>query len=286
MTAQVVDVRDPWRMGRCRVHIYGHNGDYPLTNIGTIDWSHPMQPGRGSFMPPQLGDRVLCSFESGDKYAPTILGHVYETPMGDGTLPWNARKGTEHGPEAYPNCDLYPEALVLARSGNGNCIYVWDIGLGCSGTSQPKGYLCSSLNMVDTGGRFLRVGTVHRSQRLWQPTNDFGVGEGTLYKQDYGQTQPVRDGTETTADLDDTAGQVELGTKRSYQAWIGSKDKQAVDLSVQSDSDDNVSLDRSAVSGKALAERQGSAGMTVTDLSLFLAGSVFGPEPLFPPRTW
>ena len=148
MVGQVVDVRDPWRKGRVKVQVYGVHGDYPEFDIGNLDYIPCAQPFRGAFTAPQLGDRVLISFQAGDKNSMMVVGYVLETPMGDGKLFWNSRVGTEVRPEGWHHRDLYPESLVLASSGLGNTIWIQDIVMGAS--KGGTGDLSSQIRMEDT----------------------------------------------------------------------------------------------------------------------------------------
>lgn len=279
---QVVDVRDPWRMGRIRIHVHGMNGDYPLTDISDLDWAAPSWAGRGSFSPPQLGDRALVTFEAGDKYAPMYTGQVYETPMGHGTLPWNKRNGTEVPSCGWHNRDLYPESNVLACSGNGNSVYLDDILLGSN--NDGKGDLISSANIADSSSKYIRVQSQHLSQQTWSPVDLFPDGKGALYQADFGENKEVRSGFELLPAQ--VAGNIEMAVCHLWHELGCSSTNDSFDITVQGPDQSSITHERQAISGKLYELRQEEAVLTMMKDTVYLSGTVIASNFLSPPSSW
>lgn len=285
MVGHVVSARDPWRKGRAKVQLPGKDGDYPLTDIGALEFIQSMQPGRGAFMPPQLGDRVLVSFQAGEKNSPMIIGHVQETPMGDGKTFWNSRTGSEVHPKGWFNRALYPEALVLAASGLGNVISMRDVVMDAA--KSGTGDLASCIEVQDTGGKFFRINSFHEQVKTYVPVDVIPDGKGTLYQQDYGKTEALTKGTETLTDIDQVAGSIDLGMHLVQKTAKQAKEEDSLDRTLQLTDKSTVSHSRSAVSGKMYSICQEESAVSLMEKQSFLAGQFyFSTRPLMPPEKW
>jgi len=277
----VVDVRDPYQMGMAKVAVYSVQGDYPELNIRNMDFATMMQGIRGSFSPPQLNDKVLITYESGDKHSPMILGYWNAVPMGDGKLPGNKRVGSDVRPECWNNHDLYPETIMLGSSGDGNAVWMNDLFL-------SEKYLASSINLMDTGGKYFKIKSFHQDvEEVWSPVVKFPNEKGSLYNKDYGENKSKRDGTETLEDLEPTAGGIELGVHRSSRAIYTAKEEFSCDI-MEQESTDEKSREEVSLSGQVYHNRLEGASIDMAGDALFMSAlsGVFISQSLMAPRRY
>lgn len=258
MKGFVVDRRDPHLQGGVRITAYGMDGDYKDEDVYTMKWASPIQAIRGAYAPPDLWDRVMLSFDGGEKDSPLCIGHWNAAPMGEGTLPLSKWKGSFIRPENWLHHDLYPETIMLGCSGPGNAIWYEDIEL-------DKKYLASSINLVDTGGRYLRIKSLHMQFDPYSPVEEVPEGEGALYQADFGELKPTRKGTEFLDGMDSTLGALELGQRGAKRALLSGEKEFVADTVVLRDQDDKVVFQQEAINGKSWSIRQ-----EMTNLSGFM----------------
>lgn len=162
----VFKVQDPHQLGRAGVHVYGNNADFPDLNIDALEWCDYVQHGRGSFAPPELWDGVWVQFDAEDRESPVIVGYWYRVGTGRGTLPHTRVKGTNIRPENWHHHDLYPETQMLSCSGNGNALWTED-------KYVSNNFLSSSINLEDTGGKYLEIKSFHPEVAGYASDSDF-----------------------------------------------------------------------------------------------------------------
>jgi len=93
MTAQVVDNRDPERLGRVRFSI-------PGLFEPSSPWARPLGVGggsldRGLFMVPRIGAEIMVLFDGGDPRAPTYLSANWGKPDGVNETPEETQREAE-----------------------------------------------------------------------------------------------------------------------------------------------------------------------------------------------
>lgn len=164
----VVDPMDPELRGRVRVHIYGLHGDYAGVDSSCILWSEPINPFGGSVSPPEFGARVWVAFEAGDLNAPIVLGQWYANGTGRGTLPMDLHFGSEISPDTWSHHDQYPEGLSVFRTGEGSSFFVLNKLINNKSME-------SVIQIVDTGGKFIRTKSFHLKQKDNTPVLDGDV---------------------------------------------------------------------------------------------------------------
>lgn len=291
--AQVVDVRDPSMMGRVRALAYGIHGDYQDLDIEAIQWADCAIGGRGAFMPPQLGDRVLLSFDAGDKYAPLVTGYWTATPMGDGKLPWNKWKGSEIRPEVWHHHDLYPEGLMLASSGLGNAIWILDIVMNRS-NDEREANIASSINIMDTGGKYIRSKSFFMGKPDYSPVEEFIDSEqdnqtkGSLYKKDFGEYQRLRTGFEATHEIDPVPGAIELGHQHLKRDMLSDESTFTLDRLTQKLDETEVSHEVQSIGGTIWNTRVKQAQLSILESTIMLNAPqvVMISDLLTVPRRW
>lgn len=281
MKGIVVNVRDAFMSTMCQVWIYGQDGDLQDLDIDALPWAEFSYGGRNNITPPQLFDRVLVTFENGDKYTRKIVGYWYSTPMGHGTMAMDKRIGSELRPEVWPNRDLYPEANLIGASAEGNAIYFHDLFMN-------REYLASSVNLVDTGGKYFRIKSLLTDKKPYAPVDDLPIGEGSLYNKDFGETNAVRKGFESTEDIDPSAGSIELGHQRLKRSLVSGSDDFTHDLVAQKVSQEEVGYDSSCTAGTVFSKRLESSNMAMALSAMFLHApeGVFISSAHMPPKRW
>jgi hypothetical protein len=276
----VVDVRDPFQLGRVRVWAYSMHGDLKDLKIETIPWAEPKHGFTGSFDPPDLFDRVWMDFEGGDRYAPTYFGCWYAIPCGRGTLPYDRKIGSEVRPEAWNHHDLYPETNIVAMANEGN-------GLWFNAMELDGDNLISSITMMDTGSKFFRSKSIHIGESDYAP--DYKI-TGSLYQQDIEEGVATRDGLEGT-ETDPVPGSIELGSQHLKQQLVTSDDEFTVMRLVQDDDSKDLNLEMTWIEGNIHRLRQRKGCISGTDDALFLTSpittaGVFASNMLVPPKRW
>ena len=277
----VVDVRDPWQLGRVRVACYGTNGDYPDLDVSTLLWAEPAHKGRG-FAPLELFDRVMLTFDTGNKYAPMFLGTWRAMPMGDGTLPQNKRIGNENRMECWHHHDLYPETQMPCSSANGNSIWINDIYM------DEKNF-ASSINLQDVSGKFFKIKTFKLDAKVWSPVIRVPKGEGALYKYDPGDNEAMRYGYEHVDQMDSEAGVIEFGHQRLKQHMFTAKEDFTLDQKTQKAEDDgDVTAEERWQAGKLRMSRVDQASMVTMGGAMMLTAPsfIFLNNFLAPPTRW
>lgn len=278
----VVDVRDPHMERNARVLVYAEHGDYKNLDIYTIDWAKPLQGAPGTDHPPKIGDRVWVTQEVGEKTSFVYFGSWSATPMGDGTLPWNKRKGNDLPFESRHHRDLYPEASTIKRSGNGNCVWIADLFLN-------KQYLASSINLMDTGGKYFKIKSFHEDlEQEYSPVDEFDEGKGQLYKGDIGEFKPVREGHEFPQDIDPTSGSIEFGIQSLSVKLISGKEDYSAAVVEQKQEKTKTTYDSVILTGKLVRQRLDAvvAGMMDGHMGLFAPDFVRIPKLLTCPKRW
>ena len=280
--AIIVDVRDPHMNYAARVLIYSEHGDYKNLDIYALDWAEPLGGVTGSFNPPKLGDRVWVTYEEGEKYSLVYFGSWTATPMGDGTLPWNKRKGNEIPIEVRHHRDLYHESSMIKRSGNGNALWMNDLFL-------DKSHLASSINIMDSAGKYFRVKSFHSDlEQEYTPKDEFEEGEGQLYKGDIGEFKSVRKGYELPSEIDQLPGAIEFGVQRLSKKLVAGKEDFSVDITEQKSDDTKIDFDSIALAAKLCRTRLEAVSSQMMDgmMGLFAPSSVRIPNLLTCPERW
>lgn len=291
----VVDNRDPFQTGRIRLWDYGTKGDYNNQNVDDLPWSEPMFAA-ASFTPPPLFARAWGSFEAGDMYAPVWTGSWHATPMGDGTLPHNKWVGSTVRPECWHNHDLYPEVIMSAYSGDGNAIWFEDKLLGASsdGSGSQTGDLVSSINIVDCGGKRLRLRSICTQVQGYSPITKVGSSDSTssddstLYQKSFGEFKPTRKGTEFLDEMDAVSGSLDLQVQNNRRSMTTDEDEYATDSFVQLDEDSKVATDEINMAGLIARRSQARTAFTAMDDCMFLYAkeNIFATSILTPPERW
>ena len=280
--AIIVDVRDPHMEANARVLVYAEQGDYRKLDIYALDWASPKQGCVGSYNPPKIGDRVWVDFEAGEKYSMVYYGSWNAAPMGDGTLPWNKSKGSDVPIEVQHSRDLYPEASMLKRSGNGNAIWMKDLFMNGA-------YLASSINLMDTAGKFIRISSIHPDlEQEYAPKDEFDEGEGQLHKGDIGEFKPVRKGYEHPNEIDPVPGSIEIGVHRLNRSMISGKEDFTQDRTVQKLDEETLAFEAISTEGKSFINRLNGISQQFMESSmvLFAPQSVRVPNFLSCPQRW
>jgi hypothetical protein len=93
--AEVRDLKDPLKSGRCKLRIYGRHDDEQTAGDEDAFWGMPMMPstsastGRSGVIPTgmQVGSRVIITFAENDvnEKSPIILGSFYRGGSGKKT---------------------------------------------------------------------------------------------------------------------------------------------------------------------------------------------------------
>lgn len=271
----VVDVKDPFMLGRVKVYSYPLHGDAENLSVENLPWCEFIQPTKGHH-PPELGDRVALGFESGDKYAPIVVGYWRATPMGRGKLPWSSKVGSDVPVEAWISRGLYPEATVIARSGAGNCFWFEDKKLGEN--------IFSSINMEDTGGKLFRARSFHVGQKPYAPVDEMEGKKGGLKDYSEDAPKPIRDGL-SPAPL--AAGVVELATHNTVRSLRTSAEDYSADEMIQASPEGGVGITQESVSGMVHRTRQGIASLNLSDDVMTLMGKHIMAMPFHTtPRIW
>jgi hypothetical protein len=219
----VLDNRDPFQLGRVRVHCYGIHADFPDLQIEAIPWASIVVPHRGSFSPPALWDRVWVTFDSGDRNSPVVVGFWYGVPMGKGTLGYNCTTGSEIRPECWHQHDLTPEVLMVACSGEGNAMWLESKLL--NGT-----HLSSAITIEDTAGKYIQTKSFHLNTVDY--ASDSAVPE-ELQGATVSARVPVRDGV--TPVTNPVAGSVSMGHQNLSRSLITDSNSFTIDQNLQYD---------------------------------------------------
>lgn len=268
----VVDVCDPFGLGRVRAHVYSLHGDYAGIDVAALPWCEIKHSGRGEFAPPEMFDRVWVTFEAGDKKHPVIDGYWRANPAGRGKLPYSKRVGSEVRPEAWHDHGLYPEARILGCDGPGNAL--WTEAKFLDDTS-----LISSVNIMDTGGKQIRVKSIHKQADDYAPIQQ--VPDATsLADMDLDLCKPTRDGLSSN---DNVAGSIELNQTNVSRILQSSDDDFSVDCLVQKGGADSYTVD-----GTMHRTRQGNAALSMFKdcLALNSSSGVFLSNHFATPRRW
>jgi hypothetical protein len=272
----VVNVKDPGMLGRVQVYCYSLHRDMRTLSIKDLPWAEVIQPLRGAFSPPEINDRVVVSFEAGDKYAPIVLGYWNAIPMGRGTLPYSAKVGTDVRPEAWPNRGGYPEANLICCSGAGNAIWFEDKILDDN--------LASVLQLEDTGGKIIRAKSYHIGYSGFASIEEYDGNKGGMLNANADVHEPARDGI---TPAEPVVGSIELRQQNVQRIMHVSDETFSADQLTQYDSREEVGITQQAVSGEIHRTRQGMASVSMVGDALSLLGRTVMCGPLLsPPRKW
>jgi hypothetical protein len=274
----VVDVRDPWQLKRVRVWCYGIMGDLAGLNVASLPWAEYIPSMRGS-SPPELFDRVMITFENGDRDHPLIKGFWQGNPPGGGKLPHTGITGTDLRPESWHNHSLYPESRVVSASGAGNVIHTEDKFVGGSN-------FASVISMEDTGGKLIKTRSYHLGAKAFSTVTQAPTGTGKMAGITIAPNTPLRDGLTTVSDA--VSGSIEMGSQQVYRSMYNDGQKFSVDqLSQAGDtSDDSISVQ--STYGVTHQISQGAANLTLCDnnVALNAQDAVSIPLLLTPPKRW
>ena len=254
----VVDVRDPWQLGRVRVWCYGVMGDLAGLNVAALPWAECCPSMRGT-APPEIFDRVIVTFESGDRDHPMIKGYWYGNPPGGGRLPHTGKTGTDIRPEGWHNHSLYPESRVISMSGAGNGIWTEDKLVGGKN-------LASVVQIEDTAGKVIKTRSFHLGVSGYATQPQLPQGSGALANTTIQPNTPLRDGLTPVSDA--VSGSIEMGSQQVYRSMINDSDKFSIDqLSQAGDtSDDSISVQ--SMYGVTHQISQGGATVTLCDQNI------------------
>lgn len=273
---RIVDVRDPMSLGRVRVWSYPLYGDAVNINVDCIPWAEVVHNGRT----PELWDGAWLSFESGDRYAPIVLGSWKCNPVGRGTLPYSTKVGSELRPEGFANRNLYPESEVVSADGPGNVISTHARYL-------DQNSLASDIISEDTGGKRISISSFHTNAKPYTPVDEVPGGLGALV----GLTSankpcsPIRDGFSTVQTT--TAGSIELFTQGLAKYMLSSATTFSHDIMTQGGSS-GIGVDQQSVNGDISRIRQDNSSVTLFDntLALQAINGVLMANSFNPPRRY
>ncbi len=289
----VIDVRDPFQLGRVRVWVYNVHGGFYNLNIDAIPWAEPVMPLRRGFSPPELFDRVWVSFNGGDKFQVVYLGYWYAIPVGTGTLPFDAGIGSEVRPENWHHHDLYPETLMVGCDGEGNALWFEDKLL-------DQDSLASAINIMDTSGKYIRTRSYHPGitgyapiQKIEEIENGSTGGKATLDGKNIPPGEPSRNGAGGAPPIA-AMGSVELGHQNVFRSLLTDDADFSVDMCIQMEAGGEESEDKSVgcetqlVGGSIANIRQAASSVSLVDSTLFLMGvnGVFIGDLFTTPRRW
>jgi hypothetical protein len=271
----VVDVKDPYRLGRVRVWVYALHGDKRKLEVDSLPWCTMVQPFRGAFAAAELNDRVVVSFEAGNKYVPIVLGFWQACPMGRGNAPYSKKIGTDVRPEGWHNRGLYPEAIVISMSGAGNGIWTEDKMIGDT--------LASVIQMEDTGGKIIRARSFHLGCKPFSSMEEYSEREGGLLEGG-DENKPLRNGVTKATPV---AGEIELSNQNIRRIMLTSAGKFSSDTMTQADPDGKIGIEQTAISGRIHTTRQGFGSVTLAGDTVSLKGrAVVAHNFMTPPDLW
>lgn len=88
----VVDIKDPLKIGRCRIKVPSVHGNISKSDYNLLPWAiyrspYPSGSGRSSFILPKVGDVVWVEFINGDKRMPSYSGSSFANKEGTSEVP-------------------------------------------------------------------------------------------------------------------------------------------------------------------------------------------------------
>lgn len=259
--AIVVDNRDPHMNRCCRVHIYNLHSDYKDLPVTVLPWAAPASEQEAT---PSRFDRVWVKFEGGDLTTLVYYGRWHGNPGGRGRLPHNSGVGTERRPEGWDSSDLVPESQILGMSKEGSGVWLSERLLG-----ESKG-VASSITLMDTGSKYLRVNSFHLDKEPWVPKESRTAEVGKSLEE--GPSDPfeaIRDGISESVDA---AGGIEMGFKNLHQALQTNEEGQTIASLTQTGKEDEGQLALQALDGQILSLQQKSSRLDVMGDAIFSGG--------------
>lgn len=165
--AIVEENKDPMGQGRVKARVQSIHGN-PM-NYPDLPWAKPIFTSTLSFDPPEIYDRVWLTFENGLRDHPLWIGTRYAAPLGkpcqtaDGKSVYTPEKrlGSEVPREGWTSDYSKPQAKVVARSREGNCIWFEDTTNG--------GNFTGTVVVEDTGGKYLKLRSFHSGKSDFDP---------------------------------------------------------------------------------------------------------------------
>jgi len=275
----VVDNRDPWGIGLCRVYIYPLHGDFKGIDLSSSLWAYPGNPFH---QPPDKFTKVLVSFDSGGRDSPPIyFGCWTAVQSGRGSLPHENDAGTDTRPEGQWAHDLYPESVIAGKTGDGNVIWLVDKLLNGSA-------LESSINVEDSGGKQITVWSFHDDWKgfcppKYQRVDAFKDEDGNCTLDNV--TIPPFVGKRTGYDdpvTDVAPGAIEFELQNTYRQSLQDDNDYAEDFLQQSDV--NITF----LDGDMMVQQTGQGSLSGMEDCLYLQSkeTVFVPQLFSVPRDW
>lgn len=273
-----IDNEDPWGLGRIRVWIYGMHGDFTKIPKEAIPWSDPVIPLAGAFTPPPKWARVWVAFDAGYKYTPVYLGFWYAVPNGTGKLAFDSRKGSEVPAEAWHFNRLIPEATLLARSPEGNAVWLEQKFI-------SDKHVASSINLMDTGGKGISIRSFHPDTESVEAPFKGDAGDSIQKEQGEKFNDPIRSGTDNP---EQATGSIEFDTQGLKRVMHSDGDSFTCESVSQTDKDGKVKAESQMIDGDVLLKRAESALFLMSNSAMFLYGAngVFANTLRTPPRRY